>query len=247
MKYNTRFNPTINGPLHLGHLYIALVNEHEAHASGGEFIVRFDDNQRDWQALYGQTAIDRWKAEMMNDLGTFLSVDRWTSQAENESRYPLELMPPPFGVKDQVFTPLLSGVPLGIYQFVPEFVPDRAQPFYPYAPAYTAERAFMDRIEGVNWLIRGIDLITECAFYEYVRNWFGYPAVRQTYLPRLKQESGGQLSPVSKTLGGNTIADSRNALGDRGVLEVLRHSCLIDPAGPFAVRNVKSDPRLVLP
>ena len=48
MKYNTRFNPSISGALHIGHLYMALVNEMEAHRTGGKFIVRVDDTQDIW-------------------------------------------------------------------------------------------------------------------------------------------------------------------------------------------------------
>ena len=40
----TRWNPTINGALHVGHLYSMLVNERFAHEQGGKFCVRFDDN-----------------------------------------------------------------------------------------------------------------------------------------------------------------------------------------------------------
>jgi len=239
MRPVTRFNPTVNGPLHLGHLFLALVNATEAHRSGGEFIVRWDDNQRDWLELLGQAAIDRFRQQMVLDLSTYIQVDRWTSQAEAGVHFDPSL-PIPFTILEQ---PHYS---LPIYENTAEFVPDRGMNLYPYAPAYTAERVYLDRVEGVSWLIRGLDLLPEFAFYEFIREMAGFPAVRHTYLPRLRAGSGGQLSPVSKSGGGFTIRDYTAELGPEGVLDLLRVSCLLDPAGEFTVENVKSDPRLVV-
>jgi glutamyl/glutaminyl-tRNA synthetase len=225
------------------------VNEYEAHASGGEFIVRFDDNQRDWLKHLGQTRIDEYRAGMIRDLEQYCRVDRYTSQAENEREYPLTCMPRPFAL-DEDDRAFYTGPLAGIYQFGPQYIPDPEIAFYPYAPAYTAERVYMDFQEGVSWLIRGIDLITECAFYEYVRDFiFGFPPVRQTYLPRLRAEAGGELTPVSKTEANPdlTIASATVKYGRAGVLEILRGAVLLDPEGAFECANIKPDPRLRLP
>ena len=42
----TRFNPSTNGGLHLGHIYALLVNERFAHDRDGMFYVRFDDTSQ---------------------------------------------------------------------------------------------------------------------------------------------------------------------------------------------------------
>ncbi len=39
----TRFAPSPNGPLHLGHAYAAIVAHDRAHADGGEFLLRIED------------------------------------------------------------------------------------------------------------------------------------------------------------------------------------------------------------
>src|SRR5688572_13443209 len=39
----TRFAPSPNGPLHLGHAYSAIVAHDLAHARGGRFVVRIED------------------------------------------------------------------------------------------------------------------------------------------------------------------------------------------------------------
>ena len=41
---NTRLNPTLNGTVHLGHLFTLLVNEYYAHSRNGKFFIRFDDD-----------------------------------------------------------------------------------------------------------------------------------------------------------------------------------------------------------
>ena len=41
---STRFNPSVTGNLHLGHIFTLLVNEYYAHSRGGKFYVRFDDD-----------------------------------------------------------------------------------------------------------------------------------------------------------------------------------------------------------
>ena len=51
----TRFNPTANGPLHVGHIYSALINETLA-GPAGKFIVRIDYNCRYWWQRNGGPA-----------------------------------------------------------------------------------------------------------------------------------------------------------------------------------------------
>ena len=43
IKYNTRFAPSPNGYLHLGHAYSALISSELAKKSGGKFFIRIED------------------------------------------------------------------------------------------------------------------------------------------------------------------------------------------------------------
>ncbi len=43
MKVITRFAPSPNGPLHLGHAYSAVIGAYEAASRGGEFLLRIED------------------------------------------------------------------------------------------------------------------------------------------------------------------------------------------------------------
>ena len=81
MKYNTRFNPTISGPLHIGHLYMALVNEAEAHRSGGKFIVRVDDTNRQWSHRLSWLEQSFYYQQYKNQLSQFMHIDGWTLQS----------------------------------------------------------------------------------------------------------------------------------------------------------------------
>lgn len=64
----TRINPTVNGFCHLGHIYLALVNEFAAHSTGGRFIVRFDDCQGRWLKLLGAAKMAEYAAGWLDDL-----------------------------------------------------------------------------------------------------------------------------------------------------------------------------------
>ena len=43
IKYNTRFAPSPNGYLHLGHAYSALISSALARKSNGKFFIRIED------------------------------------------------------------------------------------------------------------------------------------------------------------------------------------------------------------
>ena len=43
IKYNTRFAPSPNGYLHLGHAYSAFISSELAKKSDGKFFIRIDD------------------------------------------------------------------------------------------------------------------------------------------------------------------------------------------------------------
>jgi glutamyl-Q tRNA(Asp) synthetase len=57
----TRFAPSPNGPLHLGHAYAAIVAHDLAHSRGGEFLVRIED-------IDGERSRAQWVEETLEDL-----------------------------------------------------------------------------------------------------------------------------------------------------------------------------------
>lgn len=238
--WNTRFNPTVNGFLHMGHLLTALVNECEAHRSGGKFIVRFDDNQPDWISYLGMPKIEEYRKAIIEDLAPYVEVDEWISQFDNPDVPELIPLPEmPIKVTNgKVYMPL--------YEFIPEWIPDAEMTMFPYAPHYTAEKVWLDFQEGINWLIRGVDLASEYAFYEYICEMASLPRVRQTYIPRLRRLVGDRILPLSKTNGGTTIQEMTAAYGEDGVIEILRAGCLIDAGGDFAVDNLLPDPVIMV-
>ena len=255
MITHTRFNPTVNGPLHLGHLYMALVNQHEAHAMGGKFFVRFDDDQDYWLQKLGKDAITRLREEMQEDLKPYLEVDAWSSQAKDspgrawvpidgrEKYNGLILPPKPMAMMGQPWSGAAGKGPFE-YTDVPEWVPDRSLDMYPYAARLTMSKVILDMAIGVNWLIRGEDLVSEFGLYAFFRNHLGLSTIRQTYLPRLMVDKGRQISGISKTAGGWTIREMTREWGAAGVMRFLRASCLMDQRGPWSVSNVKEKPVL---
>ena len=72
----TRFNPTPNGALHLGHVYNILFNEQFAHNNGGKFYVRFEDGT-------SSQMVQNWKDKQAQGIKTlFLAMDMPPSTLE---------------------------------------------------------------------------------------------------------------------------------------------------------------------
>jgi hypothetical protein len=74
VRFTTRFNPTLNGYLHLGHVMMCLVNRAEATEHGGKFLVRFDDDQRYWQWLHTPSEIASYRVELVAHPGGRLLI-----------------------------------------------------------------------------------------------------------------------------------------------------------------------------
>lgn len=231
---NTRFNPTVNGRLHLGHLYVILVNECEAHRSGGKFTLRFDDDQFYWK-VRNQSPVEDMRKGMIRDLTDMgVKLDAYTSQEEMSAR--THKMLDEFGYKK-------SGVLHHAYthSYLPETKDGR---FYPFVADYTAEKVVQDFIEGIDLLIRGEDLLTEFSLYNYFCRLWDLPTPKQVFLPRLKCFDG-ELSPVSKTIGNFKIRDWLDSgMSVEKLIEGLRESCLVDPTGDWTISNVKNTPIL---
>jgi glutamyl/glutaminyl-tRNA synthetase len=231
MKYNTRFCPTLNGPLHLGHLYNLLVNQAEARRNNGTFTIRLDDNTRSWIWRLGSGPINQFDQMMHIDLDWIgIQPDQWSKQSElypearrlaEELGYPLP--PEPY---DNYYSAEVVGQSVN---------------YYPLAELYTLQHVLMDYLEGITWCIRGIDLLSENNLYTYFNQRFTLRPVRMTYIPRLIFEG----DVVSKTAGRFKLIEFREARIDpKSLVMLLGMDCLIDPAAGWLVDNIKPAPVL---
>lgn len=230
MGFNTRFNPSANGGIHLGHVYTALINEAVAHDAGGRFIVRFEDTARSSLHLApfeqqrriadGQRADLEW-------LG--IPVDEWVYQSDI----------------DPEVTALLAErfhcVPLPDepWRFA-QIAGGAYQPF-PFTPTLTARKVVMDWMEQVNFLIRGVDLATEYSLYQFYCVTFGLPPPQHFILPRLR-DAGGD---VSKSNHSTTVTELRAAgWTPAEVRNMVAVACLRNSVLPWALHNLNPEPRL---
>jgi glutamyl/glutaminyl-tRNA synthetase len=232
---NCRFNPTLNGNLHLGHAYLCLVNEYEAHSRGGKFLVRFDDNQEKQcdDMSWGDREIIR--NGMMDDLAWFgLQVDDWSSQREQEQYVHERIIKFNHG-------PL--GVTMNYFSQINPEVTASTTPGYPYAPHFTAEKVILDMKDSVTLLIRGEDLVGEFSLYCYFCELWHLPMPHHVYLPRLKNAEKGELEIFSKTNGTHSIKEFRDAgYSPEAIKSKLKECCLVDPSWEWAIENVKKEP-----
>jgi glutamyl/glutaminyl-tRNA synthetase len=232
-----RLNPTSNGGMHLGHCYLALVNEYEAHKNGGKFVVRFDDNQLVWQLRLGVNVMAENCKRIKKEIEWLgVNVDRWTYQSKIED------------VAHSRMTKFMGKFPVReVVQSCnwPEVVGDSV-PYYPYLAYITCEKVVMDFMDEVTLLIRGNDLLTEYALYEYFADLMGLPRIRQIFLPRLVYSDGSELAGMSKTEGNCSIQELQQKGWTAGeVMELLKKSCLKNQDLPFAIDNIVSEPKVL--
>jgi glutamyl/glutaminyl-tRNA synthetase len=233
---NTRFNPTLNGTIHIGHLYMALVNEAEARDSGGKFIVRFEDNQKEWCYYNTQKQMDQYADTILEDLEWVgIKIDKIEFQSLLEPEY-------------KKMMHHLNGGDLKVRDtFVFDLQPDVTYTnavAYPYAPYLTAEKVILDFMNKINLLIRGEDLLTEYSLYCYFCDLWGLHRIKHVYLPRLRMPDGSEMqTEISKATGNFKVESYRKAgMKPDKLLAKMREACLIDPDGEWLIKNIKRRP-----
>jgi glutamyl/glutaminyl-tRNA synthetase len=239
----TRFCPTCNGLLHVGHAYLALLNCHAAKSTGGKFIVRFDDNQRYWMDKLGEGAIETYSLAMRVDLNWMgIGADEITSERM-------------FDEQNQLFIARRGGLRLlehGEDIDFPTVTTKSIDRIYPYVSYLTATKVVQDYREGIDLVIRGVDLVSEASLYWYFCRLLGLPLVRQVFVPKLMAATtpcgnGGlkDLADVSKHNGKASIRDYREAgWSPNDLVAMLAGSCLEDPHGEWTYENVRQQPIL---
>ncbi len=234
----TRFNPSTNGNLHLGHIYTLMVNEQFAHNNDGKFYVRFDDTS---QAITIEMK-DQLKAkdiihsqkETIKWLG--FPVDGWDIQSVilNEVH---EIMNKLLPDMDWLPDPYPHTLPTFIRKIGTGWNP------YPYTPFETPERVVMDHMLGITHVIRGEDFSTEYSLYRYFCDLFEYEAPKFVFLPRLMSSRGD----ISKTNGGYTIVELRaEGYTPEEIKDLLCRACLNYFGDDWSWHNLKPNPRIDL-
>ena len=144
MKYNTRFNPTISGPLHIGHLYMVLVNAAEAHRTGGKFTIRIDDTQPYWNHWIKEDQRNKYYEDYQEQLNQFEEIDVWERQSQ--------MLIPEEIIGEH---PLLKKYSRFVWMETSNIEWRTAinQKIMPYCPNHTLEKVVWDFWEDVNLLI----------------------------------------------------------------------------------------------
>ncbi len=229
----TRFNPTTNGPIHLGHVYTLLVNEHFAHDNDGKFIVRFDDTSPVTQIIPRERMLRIMQSQIddLNWLDVKIDEFQWQSELQSEARKRFlmkhKFMPEPeHELELALFTRMIGT----------GWLP------FPYAPEETGERVIMDNMSGVTHIIRGEEFSTEfCLYWYFCIEKFKLPVPKFIFLPRLM----GKFGDISKTNGGYTIADLRSkGYTPDQIKEMLAKACLMWYTNGWGFHNLKPNPRI---
>lgn len=233
----TRFNPSTNGPLHVGHAYTALVNERLSVSTRGEFILRFDDNQRYWWQRIGRERMQEIAQEQLEDLMWLgIKPDRVTYQSKKEQRVTEFLA-------DSKWQAVMDHWPCS--ELRPIAIVD--PPFTPAGLAsYVAvEKVVLDYFEGVTAVVRGLEFLSDSNLERYFCCLLGFPPSQHIYIPRLMAVDGLELTSISKTEGNWKLRDLRErGFEPADVLTELRGACMIDQDGEWDIDNLKTAPQL---
>lgn len=232
---NTRFNPTTNGLLHLGHLFTLLINEYHAHSRNGKFFIRFDDDN-DIVELQTKEETKNIINSQMDDIKWLdVRIDAWIWQS---------------GILPEVRKRLssLGHIPIpevksGDHK-LPYFIKmGTSFMVYPYVVQQTAERVVMDNMLGITHVIRGDDFATEYSLYCYYCQKFYFRTPEFVFVPRLVSLYGD----ISKTNGGYKIIDFRNnGYTPTQLKRMIAEACLWYPNNGFELYNIKPNPRINL-
>ena len=236
--HRTRFNPTTNGDLHLGHVYIALFNEWEAHSNHDKFLVRFENNQPEWLSIYGkagsQAFADR-TIECLEWLG--IQVDGYSYQSDMEAQVmdfaeERHIKPPRY-----IWPHTFPNDPTRI-----DMSPPLIGGWYGYTASLTFNRVVNDYLQGIDCVIRGDDLRAEFSLYMHYSDELNIPRTMHYYFPRLAHNGKG----LSKSIGSKSIYEYKQAGVDpEELLDLLAKSSLKKPEEGWFLCNVKERPLLV--
>ena len=221
---NTRFSPSLNGSLHLGHLYMAWLNRSFAHMHGGRFLLRFDDlapriagDPIDQMEEWAREAEDLLRqAGLAPDAVTYVSA-----YSISDREIPLHV-----GGKNRWLRPANFEGHLNLL----------------CSPALVAARVRADIAEEIGAVIRGEELLQELQLYEYFNALFGGDTRELIYVPRLRVRSGGEVTTISKTVGNLQLRDLFRQAPPEAWLERVRRTVLQVPDLPFSWDNLSRDP-----
>jgi glutamyl/glutaminyl-tRNA synthetase len=232
----TRFSPTTNGALHLGHIFTLIFNEQFAHQSGGKFYVRFDDtsNAVTLEMEHPERSEDIIKRQKEDIEWLGVNVDGWQKQSDiiDEVHEILSKNKKYAHFND----PYPHDMPVAIRM-------NSSWVAYPYVPEQTSTRVIMDNMLGITHVIRGDDFLTEYSLYRYFCDLFELPAPQFIHLPKLAGIGGD----ISKTSGGYTLAELRSCGYNKDdILHILKTSCLLWYNNDWSLYNLKQYPRIKL-
>ncbi len=248
---NTRFNPTPNGNLHLGHLYLILLNYHTAKENNGKFIVRFDDEEGLVETL-GIDKINRFCEEIKEDLSWMgIEPDLYSYESKEKEENERYLKQINIDVEElkKPLKDLKNRERDGIYPQIKNI--ERPHPYVPYL---TAVKVVQDYREGCGILIRGDDLVSEFSLYCHLCKILNIPIPKFYFVPKLMQykkegseDSLSDLTDVSKTEGNFKLRDLRKkGYSPKEIIEWLGNLCLIDKKKGWDYENIKQRPTIYL-
>jgi glutamyl/glutaminyl-tRNA synthetase len=222
----TRFSPSLNGSLHLGHLWMAWLNHAWARQENGRFILRFDDLAPRYagEDTSRQADFSTEGEELLRRVGILPDAVTYLSEQEQKD------FPAHVGGQNYWFrAPSLEGWNnVGC------------------SPTLVAARVASDIADGVTDVIRGEELTPELQLYEFINYQLGGTPRRLLYLPRLRVCVKGELTTISKTYGNLQLRDLFTQAEPSYWIDCVRKAGLHNINAPISLENLSHDPIVML-
>lgn len=230
----TRFNPSLTGHLHLGHIYLALVNVHFAESRNGKCILRIDDTSPPVLKLTSEKIESYLTSQTVDlfQLGIYFDAKYNQSGFNNLCDKEISKLHKEVLTVDSLDSPL----PIFTRMIGKNWIP------MPYYPRQTLERVITDHVMGITHVIRGEEWATEFSLYSHYCELLNYKVPQFIFLPRLSTPDG---IDVSKTNGGFQVRKYLLTKSSEEVLELLKESCLRQKWYGWELFNIKPDPIVI--
>lgn len=223
---NTRFAPTPagRGEIHLGHIWLCMLNKALAEESGGSFIVRIDDLSA--REYVGEGYTRRIVEDMLKALPYFgckPDIVLWESEAEHTLKTYINSAPwISAGWKD-----IESMRPMnGDWQKYLQINYERI-----------ASGVVRDYLYNCNPVVRGCDLQWETALYWAMCDYWGFPKPSLIYIPRVSFNG----EAMSKSGGAVPAIRLLDKYSPEILIDAILHGCLKDPEVGICLHNIKTD------
>jgi glutamyl/glutaminyl-tRNA synthetase len=228
-RKNTRFYPTLNGECHLGHLYLGLLNYHRAKSLGGVMLVKSEFRLQYLPKNTDIGTLETWYKSFVEGF-SFAGIEAEFMPLLHDGEW----------LAQQIETHKdLHGNDVN-NSLYPKTNTDTS--YHPFSPTWCFERVLLDNRYAVGSVIRGLDVISEFALYQYFCKQLNYTVPEHQYIKHISIKTGDETVKVSKTCNNASLRSIiSSGVSKFQLLDYLTTACLKHPEEGWTLENTKKN------